>query len=985
MRRWSVEEGLAEGAVTSVEQDNAGFLWVTTLHHVMRFDGLRFLSIDEGAPWVESSGILLGTCFDRNGDFIAFGTTGASRFDGKQWQSMPFEDDRHAAVFNVFETKDGALWVVTGVGLARWDGKFLHLTSPPDSAKFPLIQTASFSPDLGCWMTDSMRLLSFNENGYQVVAKPKGVTSSISSLHTGRSGRIFLTAAGRVFHGQPGHWTSTPQMPLEPFGPILETRNGDIWVGSQYGLQRFRRGVWTTLDVRNAAGTGALDVRSIAEGRDGELWAGTSDGLIRLEPLSVRTISSTPGGRDKDLFQAVLPESPRFFWAGVAMEGLLNGDPGNLHPPSENSPAGLTVSALCKARDGSLWIGTQGNYLWWLGDGRTRNLSKSPAGVAARGINAVAEDSTGRIWLGTWEGLMVVDGQQISPMPVVSLNGNSRSPLLDAVHCLLEDRDKALWVGYQTQGLLMRTVDGKQRRFTRADGLPSNSIRALHEDREGVLWIGTPSGLARWAGVSRSVLTAAHGLLEDEDIRQILDDNLGNLWLGTRTGIYRIAKADAARVTAGKLADVPARRFGAESGMMEEECTAGFGSLCAKTSDGKLWFCTHGGLIAVDPAKLQNEAPKQLNVYLEELRADGQSLWARAVFPPAQERPARSKAGNVKTLAFIVPPGAHDIQFHFSAPSFAAPERVRFRWRLEGSENGWSAPVTARVVTYAALPPGNYRFRAMAVDASGLWAETVPATLEVRPYFWQAWWFRGAMALVLIGFVGLGARLYERRRTRRELERMEREQAVERERMRIARDIHDDLGARLTQIMLLSQPAESVPSDSREAKAAEEIYQTARGLVRDVTEIVWAVNPEHDTLDSLAAYFGEFAQSFLTRAGIRCRLDFPLDLAATPLGSHVRHNLFLAFKETLNNIVKHANASKVEISLVLGPDGFVLSIRDDGCGFDPCTLQKDRVIGGNGLANMRHRLTEIGGRCDIQPAPERGMHVVFTVPLRMGA
>ena len=946
----------------------------------MRFDGLRFLSIDEGAPWVESSGILLGTYCDSKGGFVAFGSTGVSRFDGKQWQPMPFEDDRHAAVFNVFETKDGTLWVVTGAGLAQWDGEYLELSAPPDSAKYPLIQAASFSPSLGCWMTDSMRLLAFGDKGYRVIAKPKGVGASISSLHTGRSGRVFMTSAGRVFHGEPDHWSSTPQMPLEPFGPILETKDGDIWVGSQYGLQRFRRGVWTTLDVRNAAGTGALDVRSIAEGRNGELWAGTSDGLIRLEPLSVRTISSTPGGRDKDLFQAVLPESPRSFWAGVAMEGLLNGDPGNLHPPSENSPAGLTVSALCKARDGSLWIGTQGNYLWWLGDGKTRNLAKSPAGVAARGINAVAEDSWGRIWLGTWEGLMVVDGQQISPVPVVSLKGNNRSPLLDAVHCLVEDRAKIMWVGYQTQGLLMRTVDGAQQRFTRVNGLPSNSIRAMHEDREGRLWIGTPAGLARWAGKSRGVLTSVNGL-EDDDIRQILDDDLGNLWLGTRTGIYRISKASAEKVMVGQVSEVTVRRFGAESGMVDEECTAGFGSLCSRTTDGKLWFCTHGGLVMVEPAKLQDQPNRLLNIYVDEFRADGRSLWTRDLFPAAREKAAGTKTLPSNAPTIVLPPGAQDIQFHLSAPSFAAPERLRFRWRLQGLENGWSAPAESRVASYATLPPGKYRFRARVADATGKWAETSPVVVEVHPYFWQAWWFRIVMLAALVGCVGVGARLYERRRTRREMERLEREQAVERERMRIARDIHDDLGARLTQIMLLSQPAGNVPSDSQEAKAAEEIYQTARGLVRDVTEIVWAVNPEHDTLDSLAAYFGEFAQSFLGPSGIRCRLDFPLDLAATPLGSHVRHNLFLAFKETLNNAVKHANASKVEISLVLQPTAFVLSVRDNGSGFDPAGLPKYRVVGGNGLANMRHRLSEIGGACEVCPAPDGGMRVVFTVPL----
>jgi len=976
VRRWSVEEGLAEGAVTSVDQDANGFIWVTTLHHVMRFDGLRFVAVDEGAPWVGSSGVLLGGFRDKAGVFAVYGSAGAFRFDGKSWQPMPFRDDRHAAVFQMFETEDGALWAATGAGVARWDGAFLNPVAPPDSAKYPLIQTASFAGPSACWMTDSMRLLTFAGGKYAVVPKPKGC-SNISSLHAGRSGRIFLTAGARVFFGQPGRWENTPSMPLEPFGPILETSAGEIWVGSQYGLQRFRNGGWTTLDVRNAAGSGALDVHGLAEGRHGELWAGTSDGLIRLEPVRVKNYYSALGGRDKDLFQAVLADSPQHLWAGIAVEGLLEGNPSDLRPVYGGIPPALTVSALCKSQDGSLWIGTQGNYLWWLGGGKVRNITKSPAGVAARGINAIQETSEGQILLGTWEGLMEVDGAQIAPVPVVGLNANTRSHLLDSVHCLLEDNAGSVWVGYQTQGLLMQTQDGRQFRYGRADGLPSNCIHALYQDSEGVLWIGTPAGLGRWQGKSHAVIAAAQGL-EDEDIHQIVDDQLGNLWVAAHSGIFRISKNAAAEIVSRHKGEIIARRFGQESGMVDEETTSGFGSLCTRTADGKLWFCTRGGLVMIEPGALEAEKPRRLQVFLEEFRVNGETIWTSGVLPTPDAGPGL-KSGSAPLEPFVLPPGARDAQFHFTAPSFAAPERLRFRWRLEGLDHGWSLPGTVRHADYASLAAGHYQFRVAAADASGVWREAATLSLEVRPHYWQAWWFRTLVLLLLGGCVGVGARIYERGKTRRQMERLEREQAVERERMRIARDIHDDLGARLTQIMLLSQPS-GAQSDSA-FRASEEIYQTARSLVRDVTEIVWAVNPEHDTLDSLAAYFGEFAQSFLGPAGIRCRLDFPLNLLALALGSHVRHNLFLAYKEALNNVVRHAGASKVEISLALQPGGFVLSIRDDGHGCSPSVPEQRRVIGGNGLLNMRHRLGEIGGTCEICPAPDGGTLVRFTAPM----
>jgi signal transduction histidine kinase len=236
------------------------------------------------------------------------------------------------------------------------------------------------------------------------------------------------------------------------------------------------------------------------------------------------------------------------------------------------------------------------------------------------------------------------------------------------------------------------------------------------------------------------------------------------------------------------------------------------------------------------------------------------------------------------------------------------------------------------------------------------------------------------------GLVWLGMR----RRMRRNIERSERQRAIERERTRIAKDIHDDLGASLTRITLLSQSARGQLDDPElAARNLDRIYGTACELTRAMDEIVWAVNPKHDTLDSLASYLGRFAQGFLGVAGLSCRLDLPVQLPAWPMTSEVRHNLFLAFKEAVNNVVKHATASEVRVALTLQEAAFTLAVEDDGCGFDagrPVTVaapDPDRLASGNGLANMRLRLGEIHGKCNVESAPGRGTKVVFTVPVNM--
>jgi signal transduction histidine kinase len=224
-----------------------------------------------------------------------------------------------------------------------------------------------------------------------------------------------------------------------------------------------------------------------------------------------------------------------------------------------------------------------------------------------------------------------------------------------------------------------------------------------------------------------------------------------------------------------------------------------------------------------------------------------------------------------------------------------------------------------------------------------------------------------------------------RRKLQRKLERVERQQAIERERSRIARDIHDELGASLTRITLLSQSARGELDHSAAATELDRIYDTARDVTRAMDEIVWAVNPQHDTLDSLATYLGKFAQDFLAAAHIRCRLEMPIQLPAWPLTAEVRHNLFLAFKEAVNNAVKHAGTTEVRVIVQLAPDRFTLRVEDEGCGFATNGAEGEslptsgRSANGNGLKNMRRRLDEIGGRCEIRSTPGTGTTVIFEV------
>ena len=332
-------------------------------------------------------------------------------------------------------------------------------------------------------------------------------------------------------------------------------------------------------------------------------------------------------------------------------------------------------------------------------------------------------------------------------------------------------------------------------------------------------------------------------------------------------------------------------------------------------------------------------------------------------------------------------PGQQRFEFHFTGLSFVSPEKMQFQYQLANWDSDWvNAANDKRTAEYSYLPPGRYVFHVRACNSDGIWNNTgASVAFVVLPQFWQTWWFYSLVTTTAIAVVASIVWYVFRRRMRHKLEAAHRLQAIERERTRIAKDIHDHLGANLTRISLLSQAAHGeLENPVQAALQLDRIYETTRELTRAMDEIVWAVNPQHDTLDSLANYLGNFAQDYLVPIRIRCRLDVPLQLPHWPISAEMRHNVFLAFKEALNNIAKHSAATEALIFLSTSEDGFTIVLHDNGKGFDPATVTP-RPGRGNGLKNMAQRLDKIGGRCDVSSAPGGGTEIKFSVTVTADA
>ncbi len=554
------------------------------------------------------------------------------------------------------------------------------------------------------------------------------------------------------------------------------------------------------------------------------------------------------------------------------------------------------------------------------------------------------------------------------------------------------DASGTLWAGTFRGGLLRIKIVESSKSRVDGGGTASNSQLAT-------------SNLQ----LAFSRITAKQGLPVDV-ISQILDDGR-RLWLGTHQGIYSVAKSATQR--RGRWPDeyVDYVIYGRHDGLASVECSDGYQPACWRAADGRLWFTTvRGGVVWVDPREVTAHSPPP-PVLIEELRVDGESLEVPSDRSPATGPPLSRFTRHSPRVS--IPPGHKQLDIRYTALNFDAGERTRFRYRVDGLDADWVDAGTRRTVPLRNLPPRDYVFHVIACNSAGrMWNETgASLAFTVQPYFYQTLSFKIAAGLVAAGGITFAARRAATRKYRRKLALLQQQHAIERDRARIAKDIHDDIGAGLTQITLLTELARREPEQT--GANLERISQSARELTKAMDEIVWAVDPQHDTFEGLMDYVSAYAEDFLRVAGIRCRMDLPLSLPALRVDAELRYNLFLALKEALNNVVKHAKATEVWLRLRIEPHSFTLFVEDNGCGLpaesDECRVTsgaeqrqatrrasraardssaadgETRLASGSGLANLKKRLATVGGDCTLESSPGKGTRVTMTVRVKHSA
>ena len=863
----------------------------------------------------------------------------------------------------------GTLWIVTPTRILAWDGRTQTLTdhTPANTGTLADSRQIAFSPGGGVWIAGTRHLRKL-------------------SPATGAAPAVWLAEAD-----------------TRPLAAIMPERNwqlyadsrGGAWIMSYgHGLLHARPDGATHLFTAKDGLPSAL-LTCWFEDDEGNIWVGTrGDGLASIRERAFRAIGRAEGMPEKILC-SVGVDTKGAIWAGAISGQLVrwhNGKAAALPlPPADTTPLGGI--AVWPSRSGDVWAGSLSHGLARIRDGKL--IEQIPL-RDAESIRVLFEDSRGAIWIGYSGGTNPGGLCRYTPATgKLDYLGPPQGFAPDtAVSAIAEDTAAgAIWIGLESGDLWHCETGSDARdasstgattaptftRYPRPDAWPRARCASLQTDAHGVVWMATlGSGLVRFQASDATFtrFRKPEGLL-DNNISQLLDDHAGNLWCGTYSGIARIPKTEINDYLAGKTAAIACATYGIEDGLPALECTTGFNPACSRADDGRLLFTTVNGLAIVNPRDVTPPS-RPPRVIIEELRVDGQ---LRRLNGPPPRAP------------LTIAPGKHFLQFHYTGLSYNAPEKVRFLWKLENVTRDWQNAARQRDIGVGPLPPGAYRLLVRAANSNGAWsAPDAVLAFRVLPHFWETLWFRVLAAAALLALIALAIAFTLRRRYHRRLREAERRRHLEEERARIARDLHDDLGTSLTQISLLSTLADDPATPPAEKlEIIRRVDTRAREMTGALDEIVWAVNPKNDTWNELAHYLEFYAEEFFRPAGIRCRMNIPEQLPSTPLFSETRHHLFLAFKEAINNVVKHSGATeawiRMEVDETAAPPEVRVIVEDDGHGFIPVPdSAAPRPAGGNGLPNMRRRMEQIGGKCEITPARAAaaagcGTRVVFHVPL----
>ena len=954
---WKIRDGFTRGQISSIAQTTDGYLWLGTEFGLLRFDGVK------NVPWQPPTDTPLPSNY----------------------------------IFSLLAARDGTLWIGTSKGLASWkDGKLTQYAELAGQYIFKILEDHEGTIWASGLTITAGRLCAIRNGGIQCYGDDGALGRGVFNLYEDSKGTLWAGVKNGLWRWNPGPQKFYP-LAGEPDGiqalsedvdgalmvgwngeiyrlvdgktevyplatrsfrarKMLRDRDGGLWIGTEHGLVHVHRG--RTELFLPSDGLSGEDVYTLLEDREGSIWVATINGLDRFRDYAVGSLTAKQG-LSADLVGSVLAaEDGSIFFGTYGGLNRLNNGQIAIYGGRDGKLKGDTPNSLFQDDRGRIWISTRQSF------GRLENdRFVSMSGVPGGAVTSIAQDRARNLWLANEHAglFQLLDMNVISQIPW-SKFGNQGS----ASALATDPSQGGLWIGFVLGGVA-HFSDGQVRSlFTTGDGLGGGRVNHLQFDQHGVLWAATDGGLSRLKDGRVATLTSKNGLPCDT-VHWVMEDDAGSYWLYTACGLVQITRAEldawAVAVDQAKAVKptIRLRVFDNFDGVRRLASGGHFSPQVAKSADGRLWFLPWDGVSVVDPRHISfNNLPPP--VHIEQITVDHKTYDA---------------SEQVQLPALV-----RDLQIDYTGLSLVAPEKVLFRYKLEGFDQGWQDAGTRRQAFYTNLPPRNYRFRVMACNNDGVWNESGAfLDFSIAPAYYQTTWFR----LLVISFFVLMLLVVYRLRLQ-QVARQVRGRMEERleERERIARELHDTLLQSFQGLLLHLQAVSNLlPSSPQEGKQKlGSAIDRAALAVREGRHAVHNLRSSVTVTKDLAFALNTLGRELASAETNKNAPTFHVDVEGETRALHpiLRDEVYRIAGEAMRNAFRHGDAPNIEVEIRYDKRQLRLRMRDDGKGIDPKDLTDDGSQGHYGIRGMRERAKLLGGELTVWTKLDSGTEVELTIP-----
>lgn len=959
---WKIRDGFPKGEISSIAQTPDGYLWLGTEFGLSRFDGFKHV----------------------------------------QWRPPANQELPSNWIFSLLVARDGTLWIGTEKGLASWkDGKFTQYAELAGRYIFKILEDREGTIWVSGGAVPIGKLCAIRNSGIQCFGDDGRFGRAVFNLYEDSKGNLWAGVKDGLWRWKPGPPKFFP-LAGEPDGIQCfgEDNDGTLLVGWNSGIHRFVDGKTELYSIPGRVGQtrgrrilrdrdgslwigtfnagivhvheGRTDVYGLSEGlsgeggnvlfedREGNIWVATGSGLDRFRDFAVATFSVNQGlsssriqsvfaDRNGGVLLATRNNVNRWYDGQVT---ILNVTSYQRNGRTE----GFLPNSLFQDDTGRIWVSTPFGF-GYLNNGRFLSISEVPGPVGA-----IAQDTAGNLWIANEHAglFQVLRERVVQQIPWSKLGHNDHVSALSA-----DPLHGGLWLGFFLGGFAYYSEGQIRASYTTAEGLTAGRVNDFRLDQDGTLWIATETGINRLKNGRLTALTSRNGLPCD-GAHWLREDDARSFWFHTPCGLLRVARSELDAWAVAMDQDmnaepmVHATVFDISDGVRSLATANHFSPQVARSTDGKLWFFVgEGGVFQVDPKHLHfNNLPPP--VHIEQLVADRKTYDSIS-----------GGSGSVR-----LPPLIRDLQIDYTALSLIAPEKILFRYKLEGRDSDWQEAGNRRQAFYNNLGPGNYRFRVMACNNSGVWSETgAYIDFAIAPAYYQTAWFR--IALVILLLLVLGALYQLRLRQVARVIRGRMEERVE-ERERIARDLHDTLLQSVQGLILkFHAVSKQIPADLPAHDALEKTLDHADQVLAEGRDSIRNLRVNSASLSDLPAAFRSVAEE--TSQGREAVFKTVVEGRVRELHPLVLEECYRIGREAIINALTHSEGQHVEAEIAYDSRQFRLRVRDDGRGIEPKILEAGGRSGHWGLQGMRERAEKIGGQLRFWSRPETGTEVELTV------